>query len=85
MQKLRELATIACEVGDNQMSDFVEAHMLEDQAADVKATAVLVSELRRVGKGHGVWHIDYRLRDEYQTIDPFSERAGGNDGNGVVG
>jgi hypothetical protein len=68
------------------MSDFVEAHLLEDQATDVKATAILVSELRRVGRGHGVWHIDYRLRDEYDTVNPFSERGndGGGGGNGGV-
>jgi ferritin heavy chain len=82
-QKLHELATLAGEIGDNQMSDFVEAHMLEDQAEDVKATAVLVSELRRVGRGHGVWHIDHRLRDEYDVVNPFSERAA-DGADGVV-
>lgn len=39
--------------------------MLDDQARDVKRVATLVSQLRRVGAGHGTWDIDRQLYDKY--------------------
>lgn len=55
---------------------FLEDYLIEEQSASVKSAAVLVSELRRVGKdGHGVWHIDAHLRRQYNGAE-----AGGGDG-----
>jgi ferritin heavy chain len=61
-QKLRDLHGVAEKHGDAQMQDFIEV-MLQEQAADVKKAADFVSQLRRVGKGHGVFHFDQVLYD----------------------
>lgn len=47
---------------DPQAVHFVE-YMLEQQAADIKQMADYVTQLRRVGKGHGVWHWDKQMND----------------------
>lgn len=44
---------------------FIDDYMLDDQARDVKRVATLVSQLRRVGAGHGTWDIDRQLYDKY--------------------
>lgn len=45
------------------MADYVD-HLLDDQTEDVKRAADYVSQLRRVGKGHGVWAWDQQLYDD---------------------
>mmetsp|Transcript_14750 Transcript_14750/g.37905 ORF Transcript_14750/g.37905 Transcript_14750/m.37905 type:complete len:113 (-) Transcript_14750:280-618(-) len=57
-QKLRALHDVADKHNDAQMCDFVESELLADQVDAVKEVAVYVSQLRRVGKGHGVYHFD---------------------------
>nr|GMD90705.1 ferritin-3, chloroplastic-like [Ipomoea batatas] len=52
------------------MTDFVESEFLEEQVEAIKKISVYVTQLRRVGKGHGVWHFDQMLLHE--------------DGNGVA-
>jgi ferritin heavy chain len=60
-QKLRELHDVADKNGDANMSDFIEGKLLEEQVNSVKAAAQVVSQLRRVGKGLGVWEFDKML------------------------
>ncbi|WPT12283.1 hypothetical protein PSENEW3n2_00003941 [Picochlorum sp. SENEW3] len=60
-QKLRELHDIADKHGDAQMCDFVEGSLLADQADSVYEMAEKVSQLRRVGKGLGVFQFDQSL------------------------
>ena len=47
---------VAEEAGDAQLSDFVEGEFLRPQVEDIKKIAGYVSQLRRVGKGHGKFH-----------------------------
>jgi ferritin heavy chain len=39
--------------------------LLDDQTEDVKRAADYVSQLRRVGKGHGTWAWDQELYEKY--------------------
>lgn len=41
-----------------------EGSLLEEQAADVKKAAEYVTQLRRVGKGHGAYHWDKELAEK---------------------
>ncbi len=43
------------------MADFVEGGLLQEQVASVKQAAEFVSQLRRVGKGLGVYEFDRKL------------------------
>ena len=63
MQKLQELDRLANELGDYNLSDYID-DMLDDQSKDVKQVADYVAQLMRVGKGHGVWHWDAQLYEE---------------------
>lgn len=59
--KLRELHDVAEAERDAQMCDFVEGALLADQVKSVKQVAEYVSQLRRVGKGLGVFEFDKKL------------------------
>ncbi|KIY95546.1 ferritin heavy chain [Monoraphidium neglectum] len=61
--KLRQLHDVADAEGDAQMCDFVEGALLADQVKSVKQVAEFVSQLRRVGKGLGVYEFDRKLAD----------------------
>ena len=41
-----------------------EAQLLHQQAVDIKQAAIYVSELRRVGKGLGVFEMDRYLQQD---------------------
>nr|GMD85545.1 ferritin-3, chloroplastic-like [Ipomoea batatas] len=69
-EKLLNLHAVAQRNNDPQMTDFVESEFLEEQVEAIKKISVYVTQLRRVGKGHGVWHFDQMLLHE--------------DGNGVA-
>lgn len=60
-QKLRDLHEVADGCGDAQMCDFVEGALLAEQVEAVKQTAEYVSQLRRVGKGLGVYQFDKEM------------------------
>lgn len=64
-QKLMHLDAVATEAGDFNLADYVD-EMLDDQTKDVKRAADFVSQLRRVGKGHGTWAWDQQLYEEYE-------------------
>ena len=60
-QKLRELHAVADAAGDAQMADFVEGDLLREQVDSVKQVSEYVAQLRRVGKGLGVYEFDKML------------------------
>mmetsp|Transcript_42843 Transcript_42843/g.101702 ORF Transcript_42843/g.101702 Transcript_42843/m.101702 type:complete len:258 (-) Transcript_42843:237-1010(-) len=61
-QKLRALHDIADKHNDAQMCDFIESELLADQVEDIKKVAGYVSQLRRAGKGLGVFQFDRFLQ-----------------------
>lgn len=62
--KLLSLHRVATENNDPQLADFVETEYLGEQVESIKKIAEYVAQLRRVGKGHGVWHFDQALLEE---------------------
>lgn len=60
-QKLRELHEVADKHGDASFADFVEGNLLQEQVDSVKKVSEYVSQLRRVGKGLGVYQFDQQL------------------------
>lgn len=63
-EKLLNLHKIAAEENDAQLTDFIEGEFLKPQVEDIKKVSEYVSQLRRVGKGHGVYHFDLQLQGE---------------------
>ncbi|WCJ27993.1 Ferritin chloroplastic [Euphorbia peplus] len=63
-EKLLSLHGVATRNNDPQMADFIESEFLEEQVEDIKKISEYVSQLRRVGKGHGVWHFNQMLLGE---------------------
>lgn len=60
--KLVDLHKVAAEHNDVQMQDFVEGY-LTHQIDSIKTAADYLSQLKRVGTPHGVYHIDLSLRE----------------------
>nr|ABR23157.1 ferritin [Ulva fasciata] len=60
-QKLQALHAIADENQDPALCDFIEGELLQEQVDSVKQHAEYVSQLRRVGKGVGVYIFDREL------------------------
>eukprot|EP00240_Pyramimonas_obovata_P013676 CAMPEP_0118932570 /NCGR_PEP_ID=MMETSP1169-20130426/10500_1 /TAXON_ID=36882 /ORGANISM="Pyramimonas obovata, Strain CCMP722" /LENGTH=260 /DNA_ID=CAMNT_0006875247 /DNA_START=53 /DNA_END=835 /DNA_ORIENTATION=+ len=63
-EKLLALHKVAEECDDPQMTDFIEGTFLEDQVEAIKKVSEMVSQLRRVGKGHGTWAWDQELLED---------------------
>ncbi|XP_058748220.1 ferritin-2, chloroplastic-like [Vicia villosa] len=63
-EKLLNLHSVASKNGDVQLADFVESQFLGEQVEAIKKISEYVAQLRRVGKGHGVWHFDQVLLKE---------------------
>lgn len=63
-EKLLKLHKVADEQGDPQLQDFIEGEFLKTQVEDIKKISGYVSQLRRVGKGHGVYHFDRLLQGD---------------------
>ncbi|KAJ7964242.1 Ferritin [Quillaja saponaria] len=63
-EKLLNLHRIATENNDVHFVDFVESTFLTDQVEAIKKMSEYVAQLRRVGKGHGVWHFDQMLLND---------------------
>ncbi|PKA51882.1 Ferritin-3, chloroplastic [Apostasia shenzhenica] len=63
-EKLLNLHNVAACCKDPQMADFIESEFLEEQVEAIKKISEYVAQLRRVGKGHGVWHFDQMLLHE---------------------
>ncbi|RWR81310.1 ferritin-3, chloroplastic [Cinnamomum micranthum f. kanehirae] len=60
-EKLLKLHAVADRCNDAQMTDFIEGNFLAEQVDAIKKISEYVAQLRRVGKGHGVWHFDQML------------------------
>ncbi|TKY56902.1 Ferritin-4 [Spatholobus suberectus] len=63
-EKLLNLHGVAMKNCDVQLADFVESEFLGEQVEAIKRISEYVAQLRRVGKGHGVWHFDQTLLHE---------------------
>ncbi|KAI4306492.1 hypothetical protein L6164_029766 [Bauhinia variegata] len=63
-EKLLKLHSVASKNDDVQLADFVESEFLGEQVEAIKRISEYVAQLRRVGKGHGVWHFDQMLLHE---------------------
>ncbi|XP_047335482.1 ferritin-3, chloroplastic-like [Impatiens glandulifera] len=63
-EKLLNLHSVASESNDVQLTDFVESEFLNEQVEAIKKISEYVAQLRRIGKGHGVWHFDQMLLRE---------------------
>ncbi|XP_010543183.1 PREDICTED: ferritin-1, chloroplastic [Tarenaya hassleriana] len=63
-QKLLNVHSVATENDDPQLADFIESEFLGEQVEAIKKISDYITQLRMVGKGHGVWHFDQRLLDE---------------------
>ncbi|KAH6837664.1 ferretin 1 [Perilla frutescens var. hirtella] len=63
-EKLLKLHSVADSSNDPQLADFVESEFLGEQVEAIKKISEYISQLRRVGKGHGVWHFDQMLLHE---------------------
>merc|ERR1712060_121143 len=57
-EKLVDVHRGADEAGDPSLTDFIEG---EDLVEAIKKVATYVSQLRRIGKGHAVWHFNQSL------------------------
>lgn len=64
--KLRSVHKIAEQEDDPQLQDEIEKY-LDDQIDAIKHAADLLSQLKRVGTGHGIYHIDRVLLEGDQA------------------
>ncbi|AES79577.1 Ferritin-1 [Medicago truncatula] len=67
-EKLLNVHSVADRNNDPQMTSFIEHEFLGEQVESIKKISEYVSQLRRVGKGHGVWHFDQRLLHEEHAV-----------------
>uniref|UniRef100_A0A5B7AFL8 Ferritin n=1 Tax=Davidia involucrata TaxID=16924 RepID=A0A5B7AFL8_DAVIN len=63
-EKLLSLHSVADRNNDAQMAEFLESEFLTEQVEAIKKISDYVTQLRMVGKGHGVWHFDQMLLHE---------------------
>ncbi|XP_077213461.1 ferritin 4 [Tasmannia lanceolata] len=63
-EKLLHLHSVGERCNDVQMMEFIESEFLAEQVDAIKKISEYVAQLRRVGKGHGVWHFDQMLLHE---------------------
>ncbi|KAK9917935.1 hypothetical protein WJX75_009816 [Coccomyxa subellipsoidea] len=66
-QKLLALHKVAADAEDAQLADFIEGNFLHEQVRDIKRVSEYVSQLRRVGKGLGVFEFDKYLSDDIKN------------------
>mmetsp|Transcript_9688 Transcript_9688/g.24001 ORF Transcript_9688/g.24001 Transcript_9688/m.24001 type:complete len:265 (-) Transcript_9688:600-1394(-) len=59
-RKLKGLHELGTECDDPQFTDHIEKY-LGEQVEAIKEMAEKVAQIRRVGTGHGVWHMDQEL------------------------
>ncbi|KAL7614039.1 ferritin-4, chloroplastic [Lactuca sativa] len=67
-EKLLHVHAVANKNNDVQLADFVESEFLGEQVEAIKKISEYVAQLRRVGKGHGVWHFDQMLLNEGAAV-----------------
>ncbi|GAQ81875.1 Ferritin [Klebsormidium nitens] len=71
-EKYLALQAAIAEVGDPQADDYVKSTYLHPQIEKLKRTAEQVRQLRRVGKGYGVWHFDQELEGGEEIPEPVA-------------
>ncbi|KAL3717007.1 hypothetical protein ACJRO7_008567 [Eucalyptus globulus] len=69
-EKLLSLHRVAAQNNDPQLTDFIESEFLYEQVEAIKKIADFVTQLRMVGKGHGVWHFNQMLLHEGDAAAP---------------
>ena len=62
-QSLLDLHKVAENHEDSQMQDFLEGNYLQEQVEAIKELGDYVTNLKRLGPGHGEWHFDRELGD----------------------
>ncbi|XP_071706517.1 ferritin-2, chloroplastic-like [Rutidosis leptorrhynchoides] len=67
-EKLLHVHAVANKNGDVDLADFIESEFLGEQVEAIKKISEYVAQLRRVGKGHGVWHFDQMLLHEGAAV-----------------
>ncbi|CAA6669293.1 unnamed protein product [Spirodela intermedia] len=67
-EKLLNLHGVATQHDDVHLADFIESEFLEEQVEAIKKISEYVTQLRMVGKGHGVWHFDQVLLREGDAL-----------------
>ncbi|XP_072975547.1 ferritin-3, chloroplastic-like [Typha angustifolia] len=67
-EKLLNMHNVAQQSKDVQMVDFIETEFLGEQVEAIKKISAYVAQLRRVGKGHGVWHFNQMLLHEEEVV-----------------
>nr|QSX72262.1 ferritin 2 [Halisarca dujardinii] len=60
-QALLDMHKISDSHGDAQMCDFIEANYLTEQTQAIKQLGDYVTQLKKVGTGHGEWHFQKDL------------------------
>ena len=60
-QSLLDLHKVAETHEDAQMQDFLEGNYLQEQVEAIKELGDYVTNLKRLGPGHGEWHFDREL------------------------
>lgn len=60
---LLELVKVASKHNDSEMVDFVQNHCLHGSVKIIKKIGDHITNLKRVGEGHGEWHFDHELQD----------------------
>ncbi|KAF8394868.1 hypothetical protein HHK36_018805 [Tetracentron sinense] len=63
-EKLLNLRSVADRNNDANLVDFIESEFLVEQVESIQKISEYVAQLRRVGKGHGVWQFDQMLLNE---------------------
>lgn len=61
-QSLLDLHKVASTHDDPQMSDFLEGTFLGEQIESIKEISDHITNLTRLGPGHGEWHFDKHLQ-----------------------
>ena len=59
-RKLKALHALGDECNDPEFTDRIESYLTE-QVSSIKQIASYVAQIRRLGNGHGVWHLDKEL------------------------
>lgn len=67
-EKLLQLHQAAADANDPQMTNFIEGEFLKEQVEAIKKVSEYVSQLRRVGRGHGVYHFDLQLQEAHSLL-----------------
>ncbi|KAM7264930.1 hypothetical protein ACFE04_002613 [Oxalis oulophora] len=63
-EKLLNLHNVADRMNDVQTTEFLKREFLSEQVEAIKKISDYVTQLRRIGKGHGIWHFNQMLLDE---------------------